>query len=128
MLALGGLDRLLFEASLAVYGALFLPVSALTALWVRRSDTVTAPVIVPIAFALGLLTVADGDGLPGRLVGLVTALAMAAGWLYGGTLAAGVIATVRKLRLMRRRAAARQRDRGRVGLPLPPAQARRRTA
>jgi uncharacterized membrane protein AbrB (regulator of aidB expression) len=37
-------------------------------------------------------------------MGLATALATQAGWLYGGTLVAGVIATVRKVRLMRRRA------------------------
>ncbi|MFC3575859.1 DUF6542 domain-containing protein [Streptomyces yaanensis] len=110
MAALGFLDQLLFGASLTVYGVLFLPVCALTALWVRPGDLVTAPVVVPIAFALGLLTVTDGDeGLAGQLVGLVTALATHAGWLYGGTLVAGVIATVRRLRMMRRRAAQRRR-------------------
>lgn len=41
---------------------------------------------------------------------LVTALAMQAGWLYGGTLVAGVIVTVRKLRLMAR-AVERERER-----------------
>jgi hypothetical protein len=109
MLVLGCLDHLLFDSSLTVYGVLFLPVCALTALWVRPGDLVAAPVVVPIAFAVGVLTVADGDGgLSERLVGLVTALATQAGWLYGGTLVAGVIATVRRLRLMRRRAAQRQ--------------------
>lgn len=44
-----------------------------------------APVVVPIAFAVGLLPMADGDGgTGGRLMGLVTALATQAGWLYGG--------------------------------------------
>ncbi len=110
MLALGCLDQLLFGASLTVYGVLFLPVCALTALWVRRGDLVAAPVVVPIAFAVGLLTVTEGDGgLGGRLVGLATALATQAGWLYGGTLVAGVIATVRRVRMMRRRAAERRR-------------------
>jgi len=110
MVALGGLDHLLFGASPTVYGVLFLPLAALTALWVRRGDLVTAPVVVPIAYAVGLLTVADSDeGLTGRLVGLVTALATQAGWLYGGTLVAGVIATVRRVRMMRRRAAQRRR-------------------
>ncbi|MCW7942201.1 membrane protein [Streptomyces hygroscopicus] len=109
MVALGCLDRLLFE-SLTVYGVLFLPVAALTALWVRRGDLVAAPVVVPIAFAVGLLTVAEGDGgLGGQMVGLVTGLATQAGWLYGGTLVAGVIATVRRVRMMRRRAAQRRR-------------------
>ncbi|MFD1660988.1 DUF6542 domain-containing protein [Streptomyces caeni] len=109
MAVLGSLDRLLFEGSLTVYGVLFLPVCALTALWVRRGDLVAPPVVVPIAFAAGLLTVTDGDsGLAGHLVGLFTALATQAGWLYGGTLIAGAIATVRRVRMMRRRAAQRR--------------------
>ncbi|MDX3755736.1 hypothetical protein PV684_09845 [Streptomyces sp. AK02-04a] len=123
MFALACLDQLLFEASLVVYGVLFLPVSALTALWVRRGDIVTAPVVVPIAFAFGLLPVADGGGgIGGELMGLVTALATQAGWLYGGTLVAGVITTVRKVRLMTRRAAQRRAARG----PRPEIQPRRR--
>ncbi|MED7821102.1 DUF6542 domain-containing protein [Streptomyces chiangmaiensis] len=110
MPAIGCLDRLLFDSSLTVYGVLFLPVAALTALWVRPGDLVAAPVAVPIAFAIGLLTVADGGGgLGGHVVGLVTALATQAGWLYGGTLVAGVIATVRRVRMMRRRTAQRRR-------------------
>lgn len=109
MFALACLDRLLFGASLTLYGVLFLPVSALTAVWVRRGDLASGPVVVPIAFAAGLPPIAGGEGGPaGYLMGLVTALAMAAGWLYGGTLIAGVIVTVRKLRLMARRAAERE--------------------
>ncbi|MFG2684250.1 DUF6542 domain-containing protein [Streptomyces sp. NPDC048392] len=110
MLVLGFLDQLLFGASLTAYGVLFVPVSLLTALWVRRGDLLTAPVVVPIAFAVGLVPVAErGDGLGGRLMGLVTALATEAGWLYGGTLVAGSTVIVRRIRLMRRRAAARNR-------------------
>nr|WP_217164876.1 DUF6542 domain-containing protein [Streptomyces sp. AC512_CC834] len=111
MVVLGFLDELLFGASLTVYGVLFVPVSLLTALWVRRGDLLTAPVIVPIAFAVGLVPVAEsGDGgLGGRLMGIVTALATEAGWLYGGTLVAGSTVIVRRIRLMRRRAAARNR-------------------
>ncbi|MBD0843047.1 DUF6542 domain-containing protein [Streptomyces sp. TRM68416] len=106
MLALGGLDALLFGASPTVYGVLFLPVCVLTAAWVRKADLVTAVIVVPIAFVLGLVLVADsGDGTGDRLMGLFTALATEAGWLYGGTLLAGVIVTVRKVRLMRRRVA-----------------------
>ncbi|MFI9807223.1 DUF6542 domain-containing protein [Streptomyces sp. NPDC052301] len=104
MLLLGSLDQLLFDGAPAVYGVLFLPVCVLTALWVREGDLLTAPVVVPIAFAVGLLTVADGGGgLAGRLMGLVTGLATQAGWLYGGTLAAGLIALVRRVRWVRRR-------------------------
>jgi hypothetical protein len=93
-----------------VYGVLFLPVCALTAVWVRRGDLVTGPVVVPIAFAFGLLPVTDdsGGGIGGRLMGLVTTLALQAGWLYGGTLITGLIVTVRKVRLMSRRAAQRR--------------------
>jgi hypothetical protein len=104
MFALGCLDQLLFGASLTAYGVLFLPVCVLTAVWIRRGDLLTAPVVVPIAFAVGLFPVADGSGgLGGRLMGLVTGLATQAGWLYGGTLVAGLIATVRRIRLMNRR-------------------------
>jgi hypothetical protein len=103
MLVLGCLDALTF-GSLTVYGVLFLPVCVLTAVWVRRNDLVTAPIVVPIAFAAGLVPVAEGgDGIGSRLMGLVTALATEAGWLYGGTLVTGLIVTVRKIRLMNRR-------------------------
>ncbi|WP_344497228.1 DUF6542 domain-containing protein [Streptomyces enissocaesilis] len=104
MLVAGGLDRLLFDGSPLVYGLLFLPLSALTALWVRPADLVTAPIVVPIAFAVGLVPIAGGSsGFGGRVMAVVTALAVHAGWLYGGTLVAGLIATVRKVRLMTRR-------------------------
>ncbi|QOV35878.1 hypothetical protein IM697_38535 [Streptomyces ferrugineus] len=109
MLLLGYLDSLLF-GSLTLYGVLFLPVCALTAVWVREGDLLTAPVVVPIAFAVGLLPVADGGGgFGGHLMGLVTALATEAGWLYGGTLIAGLIVIVRRVRLVARRVAARRR-------------------
>ncbi|GGX68854.1 hypothetical protein GCM10010510_11840 [Streptomyces anandii JCM 4720] len=88
---------------------LFLPVSVLTALWVRRGDLLTAPVVVPIGFAVGVLPVAKGDGgILGTVMGLVTALATQAGWLYGGTLLAGVTALVRRATLTRRTAAVRR--------------------
>lgn len=104
MLVLACLDRLLFDSSEIVYGLLFLPVSALTALWVRPADLVTAPISVPIAFAVGVFPIAGGSGgLGGQTMALVTALAVHAGWLYGGTLVAGLIASVRKVRHMRAR-------------------------
>lgn len=109
MFLLGSLDALLFGSSLTVYGVLFLPVCVLTAVWVRRGDLSTAPVVVPIAFAVGLLPVADGDGIGSRLMGLVTALATQAGWLYGGTLIAGLIVTVRRIRMLNRRRRANRR-------------------
>ncbi|MEU0217102.1 DUF6542 domain-containing protein [Streptomyces sp. NPDC006265] len=104
MFLLGALSSALFGASLTAYGVLFLPVSVLTALWVRRGDLMIAPVVVPIAFAVGLLPVADGEGgTGGTLMGLVTALATQAGWLYGGTLLTGLIVIVRRIRLVHRR-------------------------
>ncbi|MEW2509688.1 DUF6542 domain-containing protein [Streptomyces sp. NPDC046870] len=104
MFLLGWLDQLLFGASPTVYGVLFLPVCVLTALWVRGGDVLTAPVVVPIAFAVGLMPVAEGGGgLLGSLMGLLTGLATQAGWLYAGTLAAGVIVLVRRVRWVRRR-------------------------
>ncbi|MEU0399844.1 DUF6542 domain-containing protein [Streptomyces sp. NPDC006197] len=104
MLALGLLDQLLLDGSPVVYGLLFLPVSALTALWVRTADLVTAPIGVPIAFAVGIVPVAGGTGgFGGQAMAVVTALAVHAGWLYGGTLVAGLIASVRKVRDMGRR-------------------------
>ncbi|MFH9403179.1 DUF6542 domain-containing protein [Streptomyces sp. NPDC017638] len=99
MFLLGCLDQLLFGASPTVYGVLFLPVCALTALWVRGGDVLSAPVVVPIAFAVGLLPVAEGGGgLLGRMMGLVTGLATQAGWLYGGTLLAAAVVLVRRVR------------------------------
>ncbi|MDT9684678.1 hypothetical protein RND61_21850 [Streptomyces sp. TRM76323] len=104
MLLAGCLDRLLFDGSPLVYGLLFLPVSAATALWVRGADLVTAPISAPIAFAVGVVPIAGGEGgVGGHTMALVTALAVHAGWLYGGTLVAGLIACVRKVRLMGRR-------------------------
>ncbi|MDO0925938.1 hypothetical protein QQY24_11070 [Streptomyces sp. TG1A-8] len=104
MVLLGWLDHVLFGASAAVYGVLFLPVCLLTALWVRDGDVLTAPVAVPIAFAAGLFPVADtGGGLLGRLMALFTGLATQAGWLYAGTLATGAIVLVRRVRWVRRR-------------------------
>jgi TRAP-type C4-dicarboxylate transport system permease small subunit len=108
MLLIACLDRLLLSGSAVAYGLLYLPVSALTAAWVRPADLVTAPVAVPIAFAVGMLPIAGGTkGFGGQVMGLVTALAVHAGWLYGGTLIAGVIASVRKVRIMARKRALR---------------------
>ncbi|MEV5877276.1 DUF6542 domain-containing protein [Streptomyces sp. NPDC052101] len=104
MFLLGCLDALLFGGALPVYGVLFVPVCVLTALWVRAGDVLTAPVVVPVAFAVGLVPVVDGNGgLLGQLMGLFTGLATQAGWLYGGTIIAGVIALVRRVRWVRQR-------------------------
>lgn len=130
MFALACLDHLLFDGSATVYGVLFLPVCVLTALWVRPGDLVTAPVVVPIAFAFGLPPITDGGGggFGASLMGLVTALALQAGWLYGGTLAAVLVVTVRRVGLMSRRRAARRRDRNTACRPADrPAERARRS-
>ncbi|MFJ7133386.1 DUF6542 domain-containing protein [Streptomyces fungicidicus] len=103
MLLLGLLTEALFGASPTVYGVLFLPVCVLTALWVREGDLLIAPVVVPIAFAVGLVPVADegGGSTLDRLMGMVTGLATQAGWLYGGTLVAGVLVITRRVRRVR---------------------------
>ncbi|WTO22252.1 hypothetical protein OG796_21610 [Streptomyces jietaisiensis] len=134
MLVLGFLDRLLFGGSLTAYGALFLPVCALTALWIRSGDLLTAPVVAPIAFAVGLLPAVPGDGgLGGRLMALITALATQAGWLYGGTAVAAALVGVRAVGRRRTATAAAARNgsaarpggagspgRGGSGTPRPP--------
>ncbi|GAA3114930.1 hypothetical protein GCM10010449_41280 [Streptomyces rectiviolaceus] len=109
MFLLACLLWLLFGSSAVAYGVLFLPVSALTAFWVRPADLVTAPVAVPIAFAVGLVPISGGSGgFSGHFMGLITSLALHAGWLYGGTLIAGLIVTVRRIKLMAKRRRARQ--------------------
>ncbi len=104
MVLAAGLVWLLFDGSLVGYGVLFLPVAAATALWVRPADLITAPVSVPIAFAAGVWPIAGGSGgFGGQLMGVVTALSLHAGWLYGGTLIASLIVIVRKAVLIGRR-------------------------
>ncbi|MFF4366288.1 DUF6542 domain-containing protein [Streptomyces sp. NPDC001594] len=109
MLLVAGVCWLLFDSSLFAYGLLFLPVAAATALWVRPADLITAPVCVPIAFAAGVWPVSGGSGgFGGELMGVVSALSLHAGWLYAGTLVAGLIALARRAALSGRRRAARR--------------------
>lgn len=104
MVLVAGIAWLLFASSLFAYGLLFLPVAAATALWVRPADLVTAPITVPIAFAVGVWPISGGSGgFGGELMGLVSALSLHAGWLYGGTLIAGLIVVVRKAVLIGKR-------------------------
>ncbi|MFF8591105.1 DUF6542 domain-containing protein [Streptomyces sp. NPDC015220] len=113
LFVLGCLDALLLGGSQTLYGVLFLLVCALTAVWVREGDLLTAPVVAPIGFAVGVLPLAEGDGsLLGTLTGLVTALATQALWLYGGTLVAGATALVRRAGRPPARPAVRNRPPG----------------
>ncbi|MER5374083.1 DUF6542 domain-containing protein [Streptomyces sp. NPDC002553] len=111
-LTLGWLDELLFGASPTVYGVLFMPLCVLAGLWVSGTELVAAPVVVPIAYTLGLLPMTEaGDGIGHRLMSLFTALGTQVGWLYSGTLVAGLVALGRGLARVarRRRAALRER-------------------
>ncbi|MFD7625002.1 DUF6542 domain-containing protein [Streptomyces sp. NPDC059851] len=104
MTIVAGLVWLLFDGSLFAYGLLFVPVAAATALWVRPAALVTAPIAVPIAFAVGVWPISgDSGGFGAQVMGLVSALSLHAGWLYGGTLLAALIAVVRKAVLIGRR-------------------------
>lgn len=100
----GGIAWLLFGGSLLAYGLLFLPVAAATALWVRPADLITAPISAPIAFAAGVWPISGGSGGFGaEVMGIVSALSLHAGWLYGGTLVSALIVVVRKAVLISRR-------------------------
>ncbi|KOY57778.1 membrane protein [Streptomyces sp. XY332] len=104
MTLVAGIAWLLFGGSLLAYGLLFLPVAAATALWVRPADLITAPISAPIAFAVGVWPLSGGSGGFGaELMGIVSALSLHAGWLYGGTLVSALIVVVRKAVLISRR-------------------------
>ncbi|MFE1952764.1 MULTISPECIES: DUF6542 domain-containing protein [Streptomyces] len=136
MLVLGLLDSLLFGSSKAFYGVTFLLVSGLTAGWVRKADLVAGPIAVPIAFAVGVVPIAQGgNGFGAQVMGVVTTLALNAGWLYAGTLVAGVVVLVRRARLNAHREAQRRAAAAAGRRPSQPGQAkaqapkpRRRTA
>lgn len=114
MVAVGGLDALVLEGSPAVYGVFFVLVSTVTAAWVRPAELFAAPVSVPLAFVAGIFFISDGTpGLAGQLMGIFSTLALQAGWLYAGTLAAALIALGRKLTLIGQRARATRARRAR---------------
>ncbi|WP_409059435.1 DUF6542 domain-containing protein [Streptomyces sp. SYP-A7185] len=129
MFLLACLLWLLFGGSAVAYGVLFVLVSGLTAFWVRPADLVTAPIAVPIAFAVGLVPISGGNGggFGGHFMGLITLLALHAGWLYGGTLVAGLVVLGRRVKLMGQRRRARAASPATAGArPRPPQGAKRR--
>lgn len=89
------------------YGVLFGLVATAAALWVRPTELIAAPVAAPIVYAAGLPMLTGGTGYADRLLNLFSALALNAGWLYAGTLAACAVAAVRKVLLLGDRAARR---------------------
>jgi hypothetical protein len=114
MAVVGWLDQLLLSGSPTVYGVCFVLVGVTSALCVRAADLFTAPLAAPIACTVGLIFISGGsDDFSGKAMDVVTALAVNAGWVYGGTLAALLTALGRKRVLGRRRRAAR-RPGGRV--------------
>ncbi|MGK5638795.1 DUF6542 domain-containing protein [Streptomyces sp. URMC 126] len=121
MLAAGVLVARLGAGSPAAYGVLFVFCCAVCALGVRPTELVAAPVSAPIAFAVGALPVtavtAGSGGLAGRVMALVGFLSLQAGWLYGGTLLAALIALGRRVLLVRRRRLARAQARRRPSRP-----------
>ncbi|MGP3954288.1 DUF6542 domain-containing protein [Streptomyces sp. 7N604] len=108
MLVVGVLDAWLLDGSSFVYGLLFLLLCVACGLWVRPTDLITAPISAPIAFTAGLQPISGGEGgLGGAVVAVFTQLALQAGWLYGGTLAAGATVAVRKVLMLGDRAVRR---------------------
>ena len=103
MFLLGGLTALLFGASLTAYGVLFLPVCVLTAVWVRRGGPDDRARRRADRVRRGAAAGGRRQAVTRRLMVLFTALATQAGWLYGGTLIAGLIVIVRRIRLVHRR-------------------------
>jgi hypothetical protein len=73
------------------------------AIRVRAADLAAAPISGPIAFAvtLGVLQAGPATGFTGRMVGLATALALQAGWLFTGTAVSVVITLARHISLTR---------------------------
>lgn len=109
MTVVGALDALLLDGSPAVYGVFFVLVSAASAGWVRPAELYGAPVAAPLAYVAGLFFVSPGgEGFGNTVMGLVSGLSLQAGWVYGGTCVAGVIALVRRIAYVRRRRARRR--------------------
>lgn len=109
MILAGAGDAYVLGGSPTVYGASFVLVSTVSAVFVRPTELLAAPVAAPLAFVAGLLFLNEGaPGLAGQLFGIFTALALQAQWLYAGTAAALLVVLVRKTALLLRRARARR--------------------
>lgn len=97
------LDAWLLGGPDVLFGVAFLAACCFAATRARPGDLTAAPASAPIAFAAALLLTdsGSGGGLPSHVVGLATSLALHAGWLYGGTGLAAVVAVVRGRRARR---------------------------
>jgi hypothetical protein len=98
-------DRWLFNGPGILFGLVFVVICFQAAIRVRPVDLAAAPVAGPIAFALALLVCGQhaGSGIGGRLLGLVTDLALQAVWLFVGTGVAAAIVLARHFALRRAR-------------------------
>ena len=101
----GALDFWLFGGAGIVMGLVYIATCFQVAVRVRPADLAIAPVCGPIAFALTLLVMGAGpdDSVLGRIVGLATALALQAGWLFSGTAVSVLIVLARRIALNRAR-------------------------
>ncbi|MEZ0091140.1 DUF6542 domain-containing protein [Streptacidiphilus sp. EB129] len=101
----GAADYWLFDGSGYVLGLVYLAACFQVAVRVRPVDLAAAPISGPIAFAITLLVVqtAPTPGWTGELIGLATALALQAGWLFAGTILAALIVLARHIALNRGR-------------------------
>ncbi|MGI5349087.1 DUF6542 domain-containing protein [Streptomyces sp. CA-250714] len=100
MVLLGGLVSLLPGGAPAFYGIGFVLVAMAAAVWVRPTELFAAPIAAPLAYTIGLFFAGGtGDGFTGVLQNVFTGLALHAGWLYAGTLAAALIGLIRKAAL-----------------------------
>ncbi|MFC5908961.1 DUF6542 domain-containing protein, partial [Streptacidiphilus monticola] len=104
-LAGGAVDAWLFDDSGWLLGLAYLVACFQAAVRVRPADLAAAPIAGPICFALTLVLVGPsaGPGVSGQIVGLATALALHAAWLFGGTGLSAAIVLARHLALRGRR-------------------------
>ncbi|MBO8195190.1 hypothetical protein ITI46_26580 [Streptomyces oryzae] len=101
MVLLGGLVSLMPGGAPAFYGIGFVLAAMAAAVWVRPAELFAAPIAAPIAYTIGLFFAGGtGDGFGGVLQNVFTGLALHAVWLYAGTVAAALIALVRKAALL----------------------------
>ncbi|MFC1417466.1 DUF6542 domain-containing protein [Streptacidiphilus cavernicola] len=106
----GAIDFWLFGGTGIVMGLAYIATCFQVAVRVRAADLAIAPVSGPIAFAATLLVMGAGPdhSVLGRIIGLATALALQAGWLFSGTAVSVLIVLARRIALNRARRRAAQ--------------------
>ncbi|MFC1432785.1 DUF6542 domain-containing protein [Streptacidiphilus sp. N1-3] len=101
----GAADFWLFGGAGIAMGLVYVATCFQVAVRVRAADLAIAPICGPIAFAATLVLLGAGPdhSFLGRVVGLATALALQAGWLFTGTAVALLIVLARHIALTRAR-------------------------